>query len=40
MLLSANEDILYVALSNADAVAAVDLSRAEVLRLYRAKCDR
>jgi DNA-binding beta-propeller fold protein YncE len=36
MLLSADEDILYVALSNADAVAAVDLNHAEVFRLYRA----
>jgi DNA-binding beta-propeller fold protein YncE len=36
MLLSPKEDILYVALSNADAVAAVDLDHAEVSRLYRA----
>src|SRR5580765_523407 len=36
MLLSPKEDVLYVALSNADAVAAVDLNHPEVSWLYRA----
>ena len=36
MLLSADEEILYVGLSNFDYVAAIDLERAEVFQYYRA----
>jgi len=36
MLLSADEEILYVALSNLDYVAAIDLERAQVFQYYRA----
>jgi DNA-binding beta-propeller fold protein YncE len=36
MLLSADEEILYIALSNLDQVAAIDLERAQVFRFYRA----
>ena len=36
MLLSADEEILYVALSNSDYVAAIDLERSQVFQLYRA----
>lgn len=37
MLLNEKEEMLYVALSNADAVAEIDLRRGELTRLYRAK---
>ena len=36
MSLNAKEEILYVALSNTDSVAAVDLKRSQLARLYRA----
>ena len=36
MLLSENEEILYVALSNTDSVAAIDLKRSRVAKLFRA----
>ncbi len=36
MLLSLDEEILYVALSNSDDVAAIDLDRAQIFQLYRA----
>ena len=36
MLLSPDEEILYVALSNSDYVAAIDLERSQVFQLYRA----
>jgi hypothetical protein len=36
MLLSPNEDILYVVLSNSDRVAAIDLKRLQIARFYRA----
>src|SRR4030081_247819 len=36
MLLSPDEEILYVALSNSDYVAAIDLERSHIFQLYRA----
>ena len=36
MLLSSNEDTLYVVLSNSDHVAAIDLKRSQISRFYRA----